>query len=419
MIKRDNYRRFASLSATLILAGGFVFAFGAIPASAQQGGKTAPDPESSRIRHSVPDGFTSYTEFRTVQDQLRLTAGDLTDASEEDPASGYAGVELAIARRAVVLYWRGDLPPSLVDAISRQKAHVEVKQARYSHVQLTGQVRKLMNAQNHGAVSIVRVAIPVDGSALQVGVSGSAELARRTLSADVSLAITEEQAAKPLYSRVDDSPAFYGGARTINTTALKSCSTGFAVQTAASRAMLTAGHCGSIGDTFVTGSGTSVLGQANQKDTTGDTLLVPTLSTGRVFDGDAWSSSSRPVAGTAANYVGDYMCTLGAYSGTRCDVVVQGINEFHYTPDGLRGPLVRAEQAQHTNAGNDGDSGGPVISLTGPNWSVLMANGIISHGDPATQVGCTGATNGSCYWRIWYADINRTLSQHGAKMAIG
>jgi hypothetical protein len=416
--KRDNSRRLASLSAALILVYSAILT-GTIPAAARQGDKATPNPEGTRIGYTLPEGFTSYTEFRTVNGQLRQTAAELTAASEKDPAPGYAGVELSLASRVVVLYWHGDLPSNLADAVAHQKARVEVKQARYSHLQLINQARKLANTRGHSTVSVVRVAVPVDGSALQVGVSGTAEQARRTLSADVDLAVTEEKAASPLYSRPDDSPPFWGGARTTNVTKGAQCSTGFTVRKPAGTAMLTAGHCGSIGDTFSSGAGTNALGQATAKDTTGDTLLVPTSAAGRVYDGDAWSSSSRPVAGTAANNVGDYMCTLGAFSGTRCDVVVQGIDEYRYTTTGWMGPLVRAEQAQHTNAAGHGDSGGPVISLTGPDWTLLMANGTISLGDPNTQVGCTGETNRSCYWRIWYADINRTLNQHGASIVTG
>ncbi len=415
MIKK--YRRLSGLLAALTITSGVVLPSAGASAAAQED-KLHPVSAAGEAAYSLPEGFTSYPEFRAVQDQLRLTAAALTAAGARDPSPGYTGIELSPARRSVVLYWRGPLPPSLSEVITHQKAHVEVRQARYTHLQLIDQARKLGRTSRHGAVSIVRVAVPADGSALQVGVSGPAELARRTLTADVDLAVTQEQAAKPLSTRADDADPYWGGARSFNMTEVKLCTTGFAVRTSTGTALLTAGHCGSIGNTFMTGAGQQV-GQATLKDTIGDTLLISASAGGRVYDGDAWSSSSRPVAGTAVNYVGDYMCTLGAFSGTRCDVVVQGIDEYRSGPDGLRGPLVRAEQLQHTSAGGDGDSGGPVISLTGRNWSLLMANGTISQGDPATQVGCTGVTQGSCYWRIWYADINRTLSQYGASIVIG
>jgi hypothetical protein len=410
-----------------LVSGGLLGVSSAAAADPLAVADQTPDPKTSgpgELEFSLPVGFSSHRQFHEVQDRLRQVADRLRGATDDGQRSGFAGIELSVERRVVTLHWQGKLPSNIDGLVATQRVHaqVEVKPARYSRQQLMAVADRIVkDSTNKTGARVVRVAVPVDGHALEVGVENAAQqrLQLAASAGDVEVVVSDDKPAQTLYSRVADSPPFWGGARTINQNTGWGCSTGFAVNKDGFTAMLSAGHCGDIGDTFTNGDGSYSLGQVIEKSHTPDTMVILTSTAGRVYDGDAWGSSSRPVAGTAPNYVGGYMCTLGGYSGTRCDVVVQGVDEWIFTDVGWLGPLVRAEQAQYTNAAGEGDSGGPVISLTGPNWSQLMANGTITALGSDALTSCTGAQGRLCSWRIWYADINLALTRHNASIRLG
>ncbi|RZU54296.1 hypothetical protein EV385_6246 [Krasilnikovia cinnamomea] len=392
---------------------------GGSAAAADEGKDPSPD-ASSRLTYALPDGYRTQREFQQVLDGLRHVAGQLRTGTGDGRRHGYTGIEINSNRRSVTLYWHGALPRDVkrLVASQRERAPVEVRSAPYSRRQLLDAAKRLVReTQASGDRSVLRVGVPVDGSALQVGVAEQGKDARlAAIAGDMQLAVTTERPARALYSRVADTSPFWGGARILNTHTGGGCSTGFGVNSGGASAMLTAAHCGANMVPFVNGNSTTFVGLGEQHSAQADTMLIRTATQGRVYGGNSTASTSQPVAGTSANFVGDYMCTLGAYSGDICDVAVAAVDEFIFTTAGLMGPLVRAEQVQHTSAAGQGDSGGPVISLTGPNWSVLNANGTISAGDDATRVPCVGEQGRICAWRIWYADVNQALARHGATL---
>jgi hypothetical protein len=69
------------------------------------------------------------------------------------------------------------------------------------------------------------------------------------------------------------------------------------------------------------GPRTHGLGKLVEKSRTAYTNLISTDAAGRMYGATHWGVAHGRSAGTAPNYVGDYMCTLGGYSGGRCDVV--------------------------------------------------------------------------------------------------
>jgi hypothetical protein len=376
------------------------------------------------LQFLLPAGFSSQHQFLEVQDRLRRAADELRQAVDKGHWPGFAGIELSIARRLVTLYWHGTLPRDIDDLIATQHADaaVVVKPAHYSHQQLVTVAEKLVKESVDGTgTHVVRVTIPVDGHALEIGVENAArQRAQLAASAHpVQVVVTEDKPALAAFSRMADSPPFWGGARTINTRTGWGCSTGFAINTNGTTAMLSAGHCGDVGDTIVNGVGSLTLGQVIQDVNLRDTMVISTNAAGRVYDGDWLSSSSRPVAGTAFNYPGLYTCTLGGFSGGRCDVAITETYVWKEIDGGLMGPLVEAEQVQHTNAAGEGDSGGPVISLTGPDWSQLLANGTITALDLNTTVTCTGVQGRVCGWRIYFADVKLALVRHNASIMLG
>jgi len=426
--RRPLHRRTAVVATAVALFCGELLA--AVPASADTSadtsgaGKGSVAAPGSDLRFTLPAGFTSQEEFLAVQDRLRGTADRLGTATEGSRRVGYAGIAVSMERRQVILYWQGALPRDVESLVESERRHagVVVRPARYSRQQLANEAARMVGrSATVAGARVVRVSIPADGHGLDVGVENAALYRQRaaTSSGGVELTIAEAKSAQPAYSRLADSPPFWGGARIVNLNADYACSSGFAINKGGGTAMLSAGHCGEVGHTFVNGNGTYTLGPVIEKAAQADTLVISASTAGRVYDADAWGYTSRPVSGTSTNYPGLYTCTEGAFSGGRCDIVVRAVDEWVWTNVGWLGPLVRAEQLQYGNAAGEGDSGGPVISLTGPNWSQLLANGTITALDPATSVSCTGEGNRVCGWRIWYADVNRALALHNATIRLG
>jgi hypothetical protein len=427
VISRANNRRMSRYTATAAVLAALAGALSSSTASAavpDDPGK--PAVPSAALRHSLPPGFSSVPEFREVLNGLRQGAARLSPAVDDLP--GFTGIELSASQRSIIVHWQGTPPPEARRLMAgvRSQVPVVVKPARYSHRQLLAAARKVVDAERPVGSPIVRVAVPVDGHALEIGARNAPQQRSRATAAagGVAVVVSEETPKAHFYGRPDDTPPFWGGARIVNQNQSTVCSTGFALRRNATgaTAMLTAAHCGAVGNTYSNGTGSRVLGSVIERSVVPDTEVVSASASGMVYDGDAWSNSARRVSGTAPNFVGDYTCTLGGYSGTRCDVVVAGVGEFVSFGGSLIGPLVRAEQRQHSNAAGLGDSGGPVISLTGPDWTVLMANGTVTGGDLGnTEVGCTGEwlPNRACSWRIWYADVNQALIRHNATIIAG
>lgn len=116
--------------------------------------------------------------------------------------------------------------------------------------------------------------------------------------------------------------------------------------------------------------------------------------------------------------MGESVCSSGAFSGNRCSITVKDTNvtieacdengqNCKYFAD-----QVQAERGDHTNAGGQGDSGGPVYL---PLAEGANARGINTAIDPRNLTTCTGDTSGNreCSWRIWYGAVLDDLADFG------
>ena len=198
------------------------------------------------------------------------------------------------------------------------------------------------------------------------------------------------------------------------------CSTGFAIAIGGVSKMLSAGHCGANGGSAYDGGG-QYMGTISGDTNAYDTLYINTSSAGRIYDGGVGTGEfSKPVVGASHSYVGDWLCTSGAYSGARCNEQVIAVNVTIWVGYYIYG-MVRAEQVNHTNAVGNGDSGGPVFSLSAdPNK--VIAKGTVSAIDTSTSVACTGIPTGNgrtCAWRFYYADVVNSLNRYGAAIVTG
>ncbi len=356
----------------------------------------------------APGGFASWADLMREQERLTAAADRIVGAG----GTGFAGIEVSAEDRQLRLYWKGrPAAPvrELLDSL-RGDVAVQLNEARYSQKQLLAEARRVARAAGVTAASPA-----VDGSGLSISVS--APSAVKAADAVTEVPITGHDIAKPsLSSRGNDYPPYWGGAR------WNGCSTGFAIWVGGYSKMLSAGHCAANGNYAYDGGG-DYMGTVSGDTNAYDTLYINTRSAGRIYDGGVGTGEfSKPVAGASRSYVGHWLCTSGAYSGARCNIQVKATNQTIWVGSYYMYGLVRAEQVNYTNAAGNGDSGGPVFSLTS-DYSRVIAKGTISAGDsygaPATCTGVPASSTRKCSWRIWYADIANSLSRYGGSIVTG
>ncbi|WP_433244398.1 hypothetical protein ACQPYK_41560 [Streptosporangium sp. CA-135522] len=409
-------RRLAiALGATLVAT-----ALGGVQAAAAQDpGKDTPT-QAIEQTGPVPGGFASWKELLATQEQLVRAADRISAAAQEPGADGYAGIIAAPENHELRLYWKGNTPKAVNALLGelRNEVAVNVLPARHSARELARETARITRKATD---AITSVAPQPDGSGLVV--TGPNSLSARSALGDVKVPVTVEVGVRPaLATRWDDSPPWWGGGAWRNTSG-GGCSTGFAVSHAGVTKMLSAGHCGAVGNTATDPTG-QVIGNISEDDNGRDVLLINARSAGRVFNnaiGNTASEFNNPVIGTFGSYVGLWVCTSGAYSGTNCSIQVQqtgvSINVGYWIID-----TVRAEQSAHTNAVGQGDSGGSVEVINSANTSQVYAAGVNTAIDTSTAVPCTGyVTSGrTCAWRMYYTPwSNAVASFPGISIVLG
>jgi hypothetical protein len=358
----------------------------------------------------VPGGFASWAELLRVQEKMNAAAERFS------ARAGFAGVVADPTSRQLRLYWKGQAPAGLV-AAARATVPVSVHSAPFSQKELSVAAARLLAKAGN---KITSVGPRSDGRGLVVGTQSG--FASASTYAGVPVTVETGVSAEPA-SRVDDSPPWWGGGRW--QTAGSSCSTGFAVVHGGVNRMLSAGHCAVNGNVATDPTG-QVIGTVMNKNVGTDTLIIAGNSAGRVFNnstnaaGGVVSEFSNPVVGRVASQVGNFVCTTGSFSGTRCSIQVIATNLcINVGGVGVVCNQVRAEQTAHTNAAGNGDSGGAVEIVNAANNTQVFATGTFTAFDKAnTQVPCTGyvldTATRSCAWRIYYEDIFAGMNGVGA-----
>ncbi|MET7418232.1 hypothetical protein [Dactylosporangium sp. NPDC005555] len=356
----------------------------------------------------VPGGFSDWYALADMQRKLNAAATVIQKAAA-DPGSGYSGVIAAPENRRLDVYWKGTVPSDIgrLIAVEGKVVPIRVLPAKFNAEEL------LAASRSAGADSAVAESAPLpDGSGVHVVWNQGAKAAGRTRASLTTSQVpifddTAESAGKVDFSREDDSPYYYGGARTSN------CTAGFAVTVGGSPRMLYAGHCGSNGNSVYDGGG-QLIGTITGDNDSRDTALINGPGMGRMWDGGNLSNYSKAVQGATFSNVGNWVCTSGSRSGVICSIQVKANNVTW----GDQYPMVKAEQVNHTQSAGPGDSGGPVFELPSPDTGKVLAKGIIKGGDTTTTVPCNiGAPNSGCTWRLYYADATQTISWYGAVIA--
>lgn len=351
-------RRFSAILglAMAMTAGATGSAANAAPAS--------PEPSAAKpVAHTV-----AFPEKTLKQIPLVQAASQIRKEIERGAYAGYAGVELE--DQQVALWWKGELPRqvSQVIAKARTSAPVRVAAAAYSLRELRAagtQIRTSMGGQD------IRVKYAVDGSRVVVSLDMQSSL--RTLAAVETGVPVEfvDMGPKALTSRVDDWAPWSSGADLINGNAR--CTSGFPVQNSANqRFLLTAGHCGSNGNTMTDGTGeyigaftadndTHDLGLVTTPAGVSDTMYIAGVDSNNVVTVDGWDWT----------FPGEYLCQSGGSSARAIGGPVCNLRIERYNTDS--GDAVEARQVDGAIAVRGGDSGGPVY---GP----AASGGVIAKG---------------------------------------
>ncbi len=351
-----------------------------------------------------PPGFRSWDQLMAVQQRLDAAA----DRIKARRDNAFTGIVVSAEQRRLTVYWKDGRPPAAATNTineARRDGSVQVLAARYSEAELLAEANRVARMDGATAVSP-----NIDGSGLSVSFAPGRQTA---ITSNVPITQTDT-AAPQLASRGNDSPPYWGGAR------WNGCTTGFAISIGGVSKMLSAGHCAANGNTARDGGG-DVMGTVSGDSNAYDRLYINTSSAGQVYNGGVGTGEfSNPVIGASSNRVGDYVCTSGAYSGTRCNIQVTAINQT-INVGYLIYQTVRAEKVDRTNAAGNGDSGGPVLSVAADPTKVI-AKGTITAIDPSTAVPCTGVPAGNgrtCSWRMYYVDVVNSLSAYGASIITG
>jgi hypothetical protein len=379
-------------------------------------------------------GPTTAGERDLGEVQMTLIASADRIAAVARPARGWTGISVEPEAGELRLYWNGELPAAVGKAVDaeRRRVPVMVVKAPYSERALLAAGDGLLRER-----TVTGVAPAPTGTGLVVSVSGDEESARAlpaVRAATVPLTFSTFEHPVLAADRQHDTSPYRGGAFyhwPVDATHVGLCTTGFPLLIGAGDVrMLSAGHCGEDGKTVRAGNGsgaTPVMGTMSGTDRTHDTLLIDTPSAASVYFGPYASFTSKPTRPAIGNYVDTLVCTTGAMTGQHCAIRVTLVDKTIKVADEdgaeyLITELVQAEHDTKQAAIGQGDSGGPVVAQD--SWAYpgdgsfvfVYPEGTITAEDlgPGMSVPCASQYPTACSWRMYYADITKSLTRYGA-----
>jgi hypothetical protein len=387
----------------------------------------------------------------TVQEKIDAVAERIEKAARDTPTSGLGGIVVDAKAKRLDLAWHGTVPAAIDrEAAAARRAGIDVRISAAAHTRsaLRREADRIADQHMKTTDSVVRSVGPkADGSGLTVGVTAaprrSVADSAPSVTSSVPLEFTATTPEKT--DRYYDSDPYWGGSLLLNYASSSShhedyrsmCTSGFGVTglNGAATYIMFANHCGAGNwrTGFVgTSDGTIYQNQLGNtistRDALRDTQLILTSqgAGAGVYTGPSWLDSGqqgRSVKGSAANNVGDYVCTEGSFSGTLCNIrvaqvgMVVNITDYGRTQDMVRANTNNA--TRQATSGN-GDSGGPVVSIT---TGGVLARGTISAMNTNAQVPCPGVPGvpegeegRHCSTEMFYPDIRVQMARVGVRL---
>ncbi|MER6171298.1 trypsin-like serine protease [Streptosporangium sp. NPDC001681] len=372
------------------------FALGTTPAV----GASSPDPTSPEkpkpiVSNEKPSYLTPEDEkIFLAQEPLKKASDILFNAIDRTSVTGFTGIQY-LDDSKVILWWKKGAPISeKVEAAlseARKIAPVEIGPASYSEKELEVAADNIKN-QVGTDEPIHGVQIPVNGSGLRIMTNPGTNQAKTLSMVESSVPLeTVESPRVELITRCNDSSPWYGGGAFrntsvgVNSTCIGSsanftCSFAFGVHESGVQYLLTARHCGQVGNSIQDGNGDPV-GTVARGNKSHDLMLVKANALPYMFDGNN-DNNARHVSGWRNTAVGEMLCISGATSGAHCSMRVTDYRT-KWVNASMPGDttstriedLSAATYTTGATATRPGDSGGAVYSLNG---SDVWAQGIMN-----------------------------------------
>ena len=288
-------------------------------------------------RASASVGGTGGSRALDRQAALKPVA-DRVQARAQD--SGFAGMRIDPDAGVLDVYATDTGKARIAAGGAPAGTEVRVHAAAFSRSQMLSaleRVRDDRNALGQQRIGVAGMGPNEDGSGITVTVVGDEAdrvAAARVLRgrygavvADVRAVATAPSAGDVFYAgfRFNDYPGWYGGDRIV---AGGGCTSGIAAVMNNAPAMLTAGHCGSLGNAVYNGprsNGTyNYMGAINYDNDNTDVASFGVTSTSSYINvgSDPQVPSQRYMGAWGSPVVGQYMCQSGSYTGERCNLRV-------------------------------------------------------------------------------------------------
>jgi hypothetical protein len=306
--------------------------------------------------------------------------------------SGYVGAVDDLQHKATTILWAGPrtvLLSAILGEGARRGITVSVQQRSHSLRQINTAVNAIWQQAASGAwtgftISAIAAVGATDDGLTVYGTYTAVPAAQRaaqvralaTAVQGIPVRVVPGVSAGNSFGRDNDFAPFDAGGYMISPSNGSTCSTGFAINLNGSARITTARHCTRNDYKDRAASNTYGTGVVNSGD--GGGRVLSASGTALALDGPFNSDSfTKEVIGSEDLGVNDFVCTGGGNSGEHCNVKVVNLSVSHNDGFGTFSTIEGVQQAGGAIAQIQGDSGGPVISLTGTSSGQVRAAGMI------------------------------------------
>jgi hypothetical protein len=440
--------RLAGIAAAAVLTGGLSAALPAPVAAAATrdcAGRTAacaePSPAPPAARAGSPEtrAFIKMAGARAIGNQDALSVFRSWIISRPGfRRSGWVGSIDDLAHKAMTVMWHGPRTPLLAAIIrqgERRGIAVSVQPRQHSLEQIDAAVSAIWREAAHGGwagfriSAIATVGARDDGLTVN-GTYTSIPAARRasqvkslaTVVMGMPVRVVPGVSVVPATGRDDDFAPFFAGGYMMDQNGTDTCSSGFAIWYSGATHITTARHCNASAyrpiDTF------NSYGHSVATSSDGGGRVLSATGAALAWDGPYNSQDfSKLVIGYEDLGVGDYVCTGGGNSGEHCNIKVTNMRVWYNDGFGAFSTIEGVQQSSGAIAAIEGDSGGPVISLTSTQSGEVRAAGMMQAEMAPVMTGsaCGPAwTPGRCSKTVLFSSM-RTIVDHipGASLLAG
>jgi streptogrisin C len=370
----DMQRRMRILTGAVAVVAGAATAFG------QQAGASEPAGDQKVDRTSMAGAMQRDLGLSDSEVDTRLKAEKAATTAEKQArqqlGQSFGGAWFDAASGKLVVGAKGDAASTM-----RSSSATEVRQVARSERQLTAYQARLDAAKASAPDTVPGWYVDVTTNKIVVqsreaGV-GQAKAFAKKAGVPTSAVTVEVSSEAPRALDVVGGNAFYiGGSR---------CSIGFAV----TGGFVTAGHCGSRGDTTSSPSGTF----AGSSFPGNDYAYVQTPGQALIGAVNNYAGGTVRVQGSSDAPVGSSICRSGSTTGWRCGTIQARNASVTYVEGTITG-LIRTSACAEP-----GDSGGSAISGT-------QAQGVTSGGSGNCSSGGT----------TYFQPVNEILGAYGVSL---